>query len=50
MFDVFNHTNMQPPGGSLLSDTAGDINPTLRRITATQGADRIIQFALKLIW
>ena len=50
MFNVFNRTNMQPPGGMLLSDTAGDINPTLGRITATQGADRIIQLALKLIW
>jgi hypothetical protein len=50
MFNVLNHTNMSPPGGSLLSDTAGDINPSLGKITQTQGQDRIIQFALKLIW
>jgi hypothetical protein len=50
LFNVFNHTNFAPVGGSLLGGTNGTINPSFGKLTTTQGDNRIIQFALKLVW
>jgi hypothetical protein len=50
-FNVTNHTNFSPPSNTtLLSGTNGALSPSLGQITATQGDNRIIQFALKLVW
>jgi Carboxypeptidase regulatory-like domain len=53
-FNLFNRTNFSPAGGPPLSDSVitstGAINPNYSRLTATQGANRQIQLALKLVW
>ena len=49
-FNILNRTNFAPVGGSLLGGTNGSLNPSLGKLTATQGDNRVIQFALKLVW
>ena len=51
MFNVFNHTNFAPTGNlSPFTDNAGTADPNFGKLSATQGDNRVIQLALKMIW
>jgi len=51
MFNVLNHTNFAPSSNlALFTDTSGTVDPTFGKLSSTQGSDRQIQLALKLVW
>src|ERR1700719_4751153 len=50
MFNVLNHTNFAPSSNlALFTDTSGTVDPTFGKLSSTQGSDRQIQLALKLV-
>jgi hypothetical protein len=50
MFNVLNHANFAPSGNLSPINADGTRDPSFGQITSTQGDNRIIQLALKLIW
>jgi hypothetical protein len=49
-FNVLNHTNFAPPSQLSPFLKNGNPDPTFGQLTATQGQNRQIQLALKLVW
>jgi hypothetical protein len=50
MFNILNHANFAPSGNLSPINADGTRDPSFGQITSTQGDNRIIQLALKLIW
>jgi hypothetical protein len=50
MFNVLNHANFAPSSNLSPFNADGTKDPTFGQVTSTQGDNRIIQMALKLIW
>jgi hypothetical protein len=49
-FNVLNHTNFAPPSQLSPFNADGTRDPTFGHLTQTQGQNRQIQLALKLVW
>jgi hypothetical protein len=49
-FNVLNHTNFAPPSQLSPFNADGTRDPTFGQLTQTQGQNRQIQLALKLVW
>jgi hypothetical protein len=50
MFNVLNHTNFAPSGNLSPFNADGTVTSSFGQLTSTQGDNRIIQMALKLVW